>query len=210
MGLDHGLQHGFHGQRCFTVGHSPARKVIRHGQDPAQVIRRVPPFRRQPGVVVVQPAHDTPDIPGRLYRVQLERRTRDPGTMGHQRTLNQRPEVLGAFRETQCQQSTPQGIHQAIAGCGPGFLTIDWGVQHIVCNRLDHLVIVRADILVGVGVGVHRTSSMSDNSHDHGTWPAADQSRLWEGHLINRRRDMEDIADPVRQGHEWGQLLARR
>jgi 2-methylcitrate dehydratase PrpD len=44
MGHDHCFQHRTYGQRCIAIGHAFLREVIGHGQDAAEVIRRVAPF----------------------------------------------------------------------------------------------------------------------------------------------------------------------
>lgn len=103
VGHDHCFQYRAYCQRCVAVGHALLRQVISHGEDAAEVIRGMTPFGGEPGVVVVEPTHDAADVPRGLDRVQPERSARDPRAKRHHRALDDRPQVLGAFRETQGQ-----------------------------------------------------------------------------------------------------------
>ena len=91
-------------------------EVVGDGEDAAEVVRGMAPLGGQPGVVVVQPADDAADVPGGLDRVEPEGGARHPRAVRDQGALDQRAEVLGAFREAQRQQAAAEGIHQAVAG----------------------------------------------------------------------------------------------
>jgi hypothetical protein len=151
VGHDHRVQHRAHRQRCVAIGHALLRQVIRHGKDPAEVIRGMPPFGGEPGVVVVEPAHDATDVPGRLDRVQAKRRARHPRTERHHSALDNRPQVLGALGEAQGQQAATQRVHQTVAGGVEGGLGVDAVVEDVVGNVLQDLVVVGAVVLVDVG-----------------------------------------------------------
>ncbi|MNE88455.1 hypothetical protein D3C80_1857620 [compost metagenome] len=69
VGHDHGLEHITHQQRLLACGHMLLRQVIGDRQDATEVVRGVGPLSGQPGVVVVQPAHRTANVPCGLDRV---------------------------------------------------------------------------------------------------------------------------------------------
>ena len=151
MGHDHCFQHRTYGQRCIAIGHAFLREVIGHGQDAAEVIRRVAPFGGEPGVVVVEPTHDAADVPRGFYRVQSERGARYTRAKRHHRALDDRPQVLGALGKAQGQQATTQCVHQAVTGGVQRSLGIDPVVEDVVGDVLQDLVVVGAVVLVDVG-----------------------------------------------------------
>ncbi|MNZ85598.1 hypothetical protein D3C78_1043940 [compost metagenome] len=156
VGHDHGLKHCAHAQGWLSIGHTFLRKMIGHGKDATEVIRGVPPFGGQPGVVVVEPTDGTTDVPGSLDRVQAVAGARHSCAMWHHRALHQRPQVLGALREAQCQQAATQRVHQAVARrvqrlCGPDLIAED-----IVSDVLQYPVVVGT--VVQINVGTHFTS----------------------------------------------------
>ncbi|OIQ66585.1 hypothetical protein GALL_518450 [mine drainage metagenome] len=106
----------------------------------------MPPFRRQPGVVEVQPADHRPDIERRLYRVELELRSRDLRAVGNDGARHDRAEQLGAGRVLQRFQSAAQGIDQAVAR---GFISeraAQVGVEDVIGNIDQNLVRGGADV----------------------------------------------------------------
>ncbi|MNF56060.1 hypothetical protein D3C84_375390 [compost metagenome] len=151
---DHRVQYRTHAQRRFALGHALLRQVVGHGEDAAEVVRRMPPLGRQPGVVVVQPAHAAADVPGRLERIETERGARHARAVWHDGALDQRPEVLAALGKTQGQQTAAEAVEQAVARGVQGLGGLDLVVQDIVGDVLDHLVIVGAS--VQVDIGAHR------------------------------------------------------
>src|SRR5690606_22828120 len=81
--LDHGGEHVAHGERFASGGDGLPGQPVGSGQDAAQVVRRVAPFGRQPGVVEVQPANHGADVERGLYGVELVGRTRYLRAMGN-------------------------------------------------------------------------------------------------------------------------------
>jgi len=82
MRLDHAGEHLAHRERLAAAANRLARKPVGGGEDAAQIVRGMAPFRRQPGVVEVEPADHGADIERRLHRVELELRAGDLGAVG--------------------------------------------------------------------------------------------------------------------------------
>jgi hypothetical protein len=67
-----------------------AREPVGVRENAAEIVGRMTPLGREPGVVEIEPADDRPDVEGGLYRVELELRARHlravrddgPGTTG--------------------------------------------------------------------------------------------------------------------------------
>jgi hypothetical protein len=74
--LDHRAQHVADRQRLRAAGKIASRQVVGHGEDAAEIVGRVAPFGREPGVVEVQPADHAADVEGRRHRVELVARAR--------------------------------------------------------------------------------------------------------------------------------------
>src|SRR5476651_1293878 len=132
--------------------------MISHSQNATEVIGRMPPLGGEPSVVVIQPANDATDVPGRLDRVQPKACTRHTRPERHHRTFDNRPQVLGAFREAQCQQAAAQSIYQAVACCVQRLGGLDFKPQNVVGDFLQDLVIVGAVVQVDVGAHLQFTS----------------------------------------------------
>src|SRR3972149_4983666 len=67
-----------------SAGGAPrARQPVRAGEYAAQVVRRMAPLGRKPGVVEVEPANHRADVERSLHRIELELRAGDPGALGH-------------------------------------------------------------------------------------------------------------------------------
>ncbi|MNG91098.1 hypothetical protein D3C79_500050 [compost metagenome] len=151
VGHDHGFEDFAHAQWRFTVGDALLREMIGYRQDATKVVGRVRPLSRQPGVVVVQPTHGAADVPGGLDRIQPVGGARHPRPMGNDGAFHQRPEVLGAFGETQGQQAATEGVDQAIA-CGIQRLgRLHLIGEDVVGKGLQHPVVARAVVQVHVG-----------------------------------------------------------
>ena len=71
VGPDHGGQDIAHLQRRPAGPLGLAAEPIGNGQDRPQIVRRMPPFGRQPGIVVIQPADHGSDAKGRLDRIEF-------------------------------------------------------------------------------------------------------------------------------------------
>ena len=97
------------------------------------------PFRRQPGIVEVEPAHHRADVKGRSDRIELVGSTGNPcARTGHCRTRDNRSKQLGAGRVVQGEQAATERIHQAKSGRVDRFFTPDpLDGEHIVGNLLQ-------------------------------------------------------------------------
>ena len=113
--LDHRGEHVAHCERRLALHHALARQVVGHGEDGAEIVRRVAPLRRQPGVVEIQPAHHRADVERRLHGVELIRRAGHARAAGHHRARHNGPEQLGAGRILERLEAAGERIHQAIA-----------------------------------------------------------------------------------------------
>ncbi|MNF81451.1 hypothetical protein D3C84_637230 [compost metagenome] len=157
MGHDHCIQHRPHGQRHLAIGNAFLRQVIGDGENRPQIVRGMAPLSGQPGVVVVEPAHDAADVPGGLDRIQAVTRTGNTRATGHDGALDDRPQVFGAFGKAQGQQAAAQGVHQTIASRVQSLLGLDLEAQYVVGNVLQDLVVVGAVVQVNVGAHVRFT-----------------------------------------------------
>ncbi len=110
MGLDHLGQYVANFDRLAAT-----RQIIRHGQDTAQIIRRVTPFSRQPGVVEIQPANHAADIERRVDGIEFVRGPGHARAAGEGRAGNHGPHELGAGRIFQRLKTTGKRVHQTIA-----------------------------------------------------------------------------------------------
>ena len=114
--LDHAGQHVAHRRRSLSLHHSLAGKVVGHGQNPAEVVGRVTPLSRQPGVIEVEPADHRADVEGRLHGIQLVGSAGDARATGHDSARDDGSHELGAGRVLQCLKAAGERIHQAVAG----------------------------------------------------------------------------------------------
>ncbi|MNE25105.1 hypothetical protein D3C80_1184230 [compost metagenome] len=185
MGHDHRFQHGAHGQRGLAPGHALLRKMVGHGKDAAEVVGRMAPLGRQPGVVVVQPAHAGADVPGRLDRIETETRARHARAIGHNGALDERAEVLAALGKAQGQQTAAESIHQAVTGSVQRLGRLDPVAQNVVGNVLQDLVVVGANVQIKGGRHLG-ASSFGGGGEKSAPWlitPYASWQRAfrWEG-----------------------------
>ena len=137
MRTDHAVKHVCHAQRSLTARNIFPAEIISHRQHRAEVIRRMTPFRSQPGVVKVQPTHHGADIKRRLHRLQPVISTRYPRPIRHLRSRHHRPQQPGASRELQRQHAAGQRIQQTIKRSIPCLLTGNITTQHIISNILQ-------------------------------------------------------------------------
>jgi len=157
VGHDHRVEHCANGQRCFAVGQTFLRQVICHRKNGPEVIRRMPPFGGEPGVVVIKPAHDAADIPCGLDRVEPKVGTGHPSTERDDGAFDNWPQMFGALGKTQGQQAAAQRVHQTVAGGIEGFPGFDFEVQDVIGNVLQDLVVIGAVVQVDVGTHVRFT-----------------------------------------------------
>ena len=151
VGHDHRLQHLTHAQRCLAPGQTLLRQMIGDRENTAQIVGRMPPLGRQPGVVVVQPADQATDVPGGLDRIEAKAGARHAGAVGHHAARHQRPQVLDAFGKAQRQQRAAEAVHQAVA-CGvQGLWRLDAVIQDVFGDVLQHRVVSGTFVQVDVG-----------------------------------------------------------
>ena len=81
--LDHGGEDVAHRQRLLAQQNRAARQIVREREDGAEVVGRMAPFRRQPGVVEVEPAHHGADAERAHDRIQLVAGARHARPAGH-------------------------------------------------------------------------------------------------------------------------------
>src|ERR1700731_3165250 len=112
MCLDHREQQVTNRNRILTFADPFARKVISNCEDTAEVIGRVTPLRRKPGVVKVEPAHHRADIKSGSDRVQLVRGAGNPRTAPHRGSGYDGAEHLDASRIIECEQPAAERIHE--------------------------------------------------------------------------------------------------
>jgi hypothetical protein len=73
-----------------------AIEVIGDGEDRAEIVRRMTPFRREPGVVEIEPANEAADVESRGHRIEDERRSRHARAIFQSRARNDRAEQARA------------------------------------------------------------------------------------------------------------------
>ena len=199
--LDHRLEHRAHGRRGDALGDAAAGDEIRHGEDAAQVVRGMPPLRCQPGVVVIQPADDAADIPGRLLRIQLELGARHTRAVLDLHPRKPRPQMPRALRIPQREQAAAERIEQAVTGRVEGEVRVDAGIADIIRDRLDLIVVIGADVRFGCahgdfpGSGGGIKKSRTTNEHEWTRIFPGDWLRSWELPLIGRR-DLKFSLEP--------------
>lgn len=71
--------------------------------------------------------------------------------MGHDRTLDDRTKMLGAFGKAQRQKTASQGVHQTVAGSAQRLGRLDPIVQNVIGYILQDTVVIGADIEIDGG-----------------------------------------------------------
>ena len=100
------------------------------------------PFRRQPGIVEIEPADHGTDIESRLNRIQLKLGTRYFGAVRDNGSRHNRAEHFFARRIFQGFQTATQGIQEAVI-CGViSAITADVHIQNIISDVLNDLVVL--------------------------------------------------------------------
>ncbi len=144
--LDHRGEDIAHGERRAARGHVVARNPVGDREDAAQVVRRVAPFGREPGVVEVEPADHRADVECRLDRIELVGGPGHLRAVGHRRARNDRPQELGARRVLERLEAAAERVHQAIAGGLVGLLGRDLVLVDVVGDVDEDLVGIGADV----------------------------------------------------------------
>ena len=130
--LDHAGQHVAHGERRLALREPGAREPVGDGEYAAQVVRGMSPFRREPGVVEIEPADHRADVECGGDRVELVRRARDLRAVRHHRSRNDRAEELGAGGILERFQPAAERVHQAQARRVVGLRAFDRVAGHVV------------------------------------------------------------------------------
>ena len=144
--LDHRGQHVAHRQRLLARGDGVARQPVGRGEDAAEVVGRMAPFGREPGVVEIEPADHGADVERGLDRVELELRARHLGAVRHNGARARsgpaawcRPGIRAPRgRSPAC----PSGIARRVVG----FLAVDLVVQDVVGDVDQDLVGLGTDV----------------------------------------------------------------
>ncbi len=146
VSLDHGGEDVADDQGLLAACHCGARQPVGGGEDAAEVVRGVAPFRGQPGVVEVQPADHGADVEGRLYRIELELRAGHLGAVGHHRPGHDRAEHLGARRIGQGLEPAAQSVRQTQARGVVRLLAGDVVVESVLGDVDEDSVGIGADV----------------------------------------------------------------
>lgn len=120
VGLDHSLQHflDLHDLAIseVTSGTVGAGDPVSDSQNTAQIVGGVTPLGGKPAVIVVKPPDHGTNVEGTIDRVQLIGSTRDTSTVRDNGALNNGPQQLGAFLESQGLQSATQRVEEDQTG----------------------------------------------------------------------------------------------
>ena len=146
MRFDHAGEDIAHGQRFFAGSNGLARQVVGHGQDAAEVVGGVTPFRGQPGVIEVEPANHAADVECGHHRVKLEGGAGHLGAVGHRRAGHYRSHQLGAGGVGQGLETAAQRVHQAQPGGVVSRGAGDFGFGGVIGDVGDHGIGFGADV----------------------------------------------------------------
>ena len=136
--LDHGREHVRDSKRRPPFGSATATQPVRDGQDRTEVVGRMTPLGRKPGVVEIEPADDRADVEGRRHRIEFIVRTRNTRAAREPGTGHDRSEQLCACGVVQRQHATAQGVHEAVAGDAAGGLACRVKLEHVVGDLGQH------------------------------------------------------------------------
>src|SRR5882762_1319346 len=173
--LDHAGEHVAYRDRF-----AGPRKIVGHGENAAQVVRRVPPLRGQPGIVEIEPANHGADVESGVDGIELVSRAGNARAVGEGRTRNHRAHQLRAGRIFQRLKSARQGIHETVAGGLIGEFTLDLEAQCIVCYRGQD--VIRRGTFGRFDIVGHEGSRT-----------------LWWCWKVNAERDATDVAPAARR-----------
>ena len=125
-----------------------AVQVVRHREDSAEIVGRVPPLRREPGIVEIQPPHHGADVECRRHGIEFVRRPGHAGATGKHGSGDDGSEQPDALRRVQRQEAAGQRVEQTMASCPVGGLGLDPALGRVVGNRRDHGVRAEAAPLI--------------------------------------------------------------
>lgn len=138
--LDHGGEYMAHRERGQPLRHGRARQPVGGHQNAAQVIGRMSPLGRQPGVVEVEPANHRPEAERRLYRIELIGRAGHLRAVGHDRPRHDGPEQFGAGGIGERLEAAAERVDQTIASGLEGQIAADLVGEDVVDNIRENLV----------------------------------------------------------------------
>src|SRR5215469_215044 len=97
--LNHAYENIKHRESLTSLANTVSTQVICDSENSTEIIRRMSPFRGEPGVVEIEPAHDCADIERCLNRVQFVSGSRYARTLArHRCARHDRTEKLRASR----------------------------------------------------------------------------------------------------------------
>src|SRR6516162_539371 len=111
--LNHGYENITHRESLNSLAHTVSAQVICDSENGTEIIRRMSPFRGEPRVVEIEPAHDRADIERGLNRVQLVTGSRYTRARArHRCAWHHRTEKLRASGIIQRQKAASKRIHE--------------------------------------------------------------------------------------------------
>src|SRR5688572_12503077 len=120
------------------------RNKIRHGEDRAKIIRWMPPLRRKPGVVEIQPADEGADVERGSHGIENEVCTRHARAVWHDGPWHNRAKQFCACGIFQREQTAAQRIHQTITRRVEGFVAGGLEVANVVRDLAEQGIEWRA------------------------------------------------------------------
>ena len=161
--LDHCGEHVAYAEGRPALHDRSACEIVRYGKNAAQVIRRVTPLGRQPGVVEIEPADHRSDVECRLHGVELERGSRYARSASHRRARHHRPEQLRACGILQRLKAAGERVHQAIARSAVSLGALDGETLGVRRNRDQHGVRIGPRGRLLIVCGHHALLSIGTN-----------------------------------------------
>ena len=138
--LDHRGEHVADRERSHAGATPAAAQIVRDREYRAEVVRRMSPLGREPGVVEVEPADHRADVERRGDRIELEARARHARSARQLSPGHERPEQLRARGVVEREDSAAERVHQAIARNAPRLATVCAKFAHVVRDLREQLV----------------------------------------------------------------------
>ena len=117
-----------------------ARQPVGDREDAAEIVGRMAPFRREPGVVEIEPADHGADVERRLHRIEPVGRARHTRAILDAHSGNERPEQLRAGGIVERLEAAAERVDQAIARGLERERAVDPVVEHVVGDIGEHFV----------------------------------------------------------------------
>ena len=158
---------------AFTIATSTSRisgrlasfsdRVPRHPvgdcEDGAEIVGRVAPLGREPGVVEIEPADQRADVERGLHRIEFMRRAGYACTVRHQRARHERAEQARAGGILQRFKAAAQRVEQALLRGVESKFAVDAVVAHVVDDVDQHRIRIRPCMRREIMRGQGRSSS---------------------------------------------------